>query len=89
MAKKETPLNLNPNWTVFETYQHGRDEIVYGDKVKIKYERGEFKFLRHVINGALKKEWIDVIGDSGYRSFYVEDIRGKVKPRKIRKKRNV
>ena len=88
-TKKNVDLNLNPNWTVFETYVHGKDEIAFGDKVKFKYERDEFKFLRHIIHGKLKVEWLDVVGPTGYRSFYIEDLKGKVKPKKFRKKRNV
>lgn len=87
--KKETPMNLNPNWQISEEYKHGKDIIVYGDKVKIKFERGEFKFLRHVIHTTKNVEWIDCVSAEGFRSFYVVNLKGKVKPRKIRVKKNV
>jgi hypothetical protein len=89
MARKKTEYIVNPDWTIFETYSHNKDVIAEGDKVKIKFERGEFKFWRHVINSKTKTEWIDCYGETGYRSFYPESLKGKVKPKKFRKKKNV
>jgi hypothetical protein len=35
-------------------------------------------------------EWVDVLGPTGYRSFYVYDLKGIIKPKKKRaKKENV
>jgi hypothetical protein len=89
-AKKQntTPINLNPNWLVSEEYNHGRDLIIPGDRVKIKFERGDYKFIRHVFHTQKEVEWIDCVGAEGYRSFYVDVIKGKVKPKKFRRKRN-
>lgn len=87
--KKEVSLNLNPNWQVSEEYKHGKDTIAYGDKIKIKFERGEFKFIRHVYHTTRDVEWIDCVSAEGFRSFYVASLKGKVKPRKIRVKKNV
>ena len=52
MAKKQyvMPINLNPNWLVSQEYQHGKDLIAPGDKIKIKFERGEYKFIHHVFH---------------------------------------
>jgi hypothetical protein len=86
--KQETPINLNPNWKVSEEYTQGKDVLVPGDKVKVKFNRGEYKFIRHVYNTKTQTEWIDVVGGDGFRSFYVFDVK-KVKPKKFRKKKNV
>jgi len=87
--KQSTPLNLNPNWEISEEYKHGKDVIVPGDKIKIKFERGEYKFIRSVYHTQKKVEWIDCVSTEGYRSFYVDQLKGKVKPKKFRKKKNV
>lgn len=92
MAKKkksidERPLVLNPAWVISYAYTHGKEELVPGDIIKFKGERGTFKFLRHVHHMEKNVDWIDCIGDSGYRSFYVQDLKGKLKPKKPRKKK--
>jgi len=90
MAKKRiTPLNLNPAWEVTYSYQHGRDLIEPGDFIKIKFQRGQFKFLKHVYHTEKGVSWIDCTGPEGYRSFYVEELKSKVKPKKFRRKKNV
>jgi hypothetical protein len=91
MAKKQgiTPMNLNPNWIVTEEYSYGKDLIVPGDKIKIKFERGEYKFIHHVFHIKKEVEWIDCIGPEGFRSFYTDQLKGKVKAKKFRKKKNV
>jgi len=87
--KKDTPMNLNPAWEVTYFYKHGRDEIEPGDFVKIKFQRGQFKFLRHVYHTEKGVAWLDCFGPEGYRSFYIEELKGKVKPKKFRRKKNV
>lgn len=90
MAKKQViaPMNLNPNWLVSEEYQHGRDLIIPGDKIKIKFERGEYKFIRHVYHTQKDVEWIDCVSEEGFRSFYIDQLKSKVKPKKFRKKKD-
>ncbi len=82
-------MKYNPNWEVSFEYQHGKDLIVPGTLVKIKNVRGEFKFEKYVKNTKLDVEWIDVIGSTGYRSFYLYDFKGIIKPKKKRVKKNV
>ena len=91
MAKKVSTISykpLNPDWVVSKTYELGKDILEPGDKIKVKFQRGEFKFIRHIYNSKLKTEWIDVTGQEGWRSFRVEDVK-KIKPKKLRKKKNV
>ena len=46
-------------------------------------------FEKYVINSKTKTEWIDVVGPTGYRSFYPEQLKGIIKPKRKRKKKNV
>ena len=89
MSKRKVQLKYNPNWDVKFEYQHGKDTIVPGTLVKIKNVRGEFKFEKYVKNIESGMEWIDVIGNTGYRSFYLHDFKGIIKPKKKRVKKNV
>jgi len=82
MAKKRTQIKYNPLWEVRFEYTHGKDLIVPGTLVKIKNVRGEFKFEKYVRNTESGMEWIDVIGNTGYRSFYLWDFKGIIKPKK-------
>ena len=89
MAKKPTVIKYNPDWDVKFEYQHGKDLIIPGTLVKIKNVRGDFKFEKYVKNIDSGMEWIDVIGPTGYRSFYLYDFKGIIKPKKKRAKKSV
>lgn len=82
MAKKRTQIKYNPVWDVKLEYTYGKDLIIPGTLVKIKNVRGEFKFEKYVKNTESGMEWIDVIGPTGYRSFYLWDFKGIIKPKK-------
>ena len=82
-------MKYNPNWTVWFEYQHGKDTITPGTQLKFKYVRGIYKFEKYVVNGKTKTDWIDVIGPDGYRSFSTENLKGVVKPKTRRQKKNV
>lgn len=89
MAKKKVEISFNPSWIVSYEYQHGKDLITPGSQIKFKGQRGIFKFNKHVINKETGKEWIDCVGITGYRSFYVDSLKGIIKPKKKRLKKNV
>ena len=89
MAKKKVEMTYNPNWTVWHEYQHGRDLITPGTELRFKFARGVYKFEKYVINSKTKTEWLDVIGPEGYRSFATENLKGVVKPKIRRQKKNV
>ena len=89
MAKRKTQISYNPNWLVSFEYQHGKDLVIPGTLVKIKNVRGEFKFQKYVKNSKSGVEWIDVLGNTGYRSFYLHDFKGIIKPKKKRISKNV
>jgi hypothetical protein len=88
MAKTKTVIKYNPNWDVKFEHQHGKDLIVPGTPIKIKNVRGDFRFEKYVKNTDSGMEWIDVIGPTGYRSFYLWDLKGIIKPKKKRIKKN-
>lgn len=67
-----------PGWEVTASWPHGRAVITPGTVLKIRGERGTFRFVRHVrVTPADRRrsprEWIDVIGGtpgvSMYRAF--------------------
>lgn len=89
MAKKPVEIKYNPNWIVSFEYKHNKDILVKGTEIKFKYQRGIYRFEKHVINTKTNSEWIDCIGFDGYRSFSVDDLKGIIKPRKKRIKKNV
>ena len=88
VSRKKVVLKYNPNWDVRLEYVHGKDSIFPGTLVKIKNVRGEFRFVKYVKNTDSGMEWIDVIGPTGYRSFYLWDLKGIIKPKKKRIKKN-
>lgn len=89
MAKGKVSIKYNPNWEVKLEYQHGKDLIVPGTEIRFKGIRGTFKFQKYVKNTNLNVEWFDVVGISGYRSFYLHDFKGIIKPKKKRINKNV
>lgn len=89
MPKKKMVLNYNPKWDVKFEYTHGKDVITPGTLIKIKNVRGEFRFMKYVKNTDSGLEWIDVIGSTGYRSFYLHDLKGIIKSKNRRIKKNV
>ena len=88
-VQKNDPYYYNPEVTVFYEIKHGNDEITVGTPLKFKYERSVFKFMKAAHNSTKNVTWIDCMETTTgvFRSFYVEDLKGVVKPKKKRKKR--
>ena len=84
------PYFYNPDITVFYEMKHGSDEIVVGTPLKFKYERSIFKFMKAAHNAEKNVTWIDCMETTTgvFRSFYVEELKGVVKPKRKRKKRS-
>lgn len=82
------PFPHNKNVTVLFNWMHGNDEIVPGDKILFKNTRGNFTFVKVVDNREKGVVWIDCLEDKThmFRSFYVEKLKGKVKPKRQRKR---
>lgn len=83
------PFHYNQSITVFYEMKHGNDQISAGTVVRFKNRRGTFKFVKLVHNAEKNVSWIDCMETNTgiYRSFYVEELKGMVKPKKRRKKR--
>ena len=68
-------------------YEHSTGTLKPGDKFKVKYHRGEFKFRCLATNVRTGKVWIDCIEvGSAFRSFYPESIKGVVRPKTRRRR---
>lgn len=89
IKRKEFSRYENPFWEISYEYQHGKDVILPGTPIKIKGERGVFTFQRVVFHKEKQVSWIDCYSPSGYRAFYVDRLKGAVKTKKKRKKRDV
>ena len=87
-TRKPEPY-VNPNWEISYEYQHGRDLIKPGMKIKIKSEHGEFVFQRIVHHKEKDVMWIDCYSRSGYRAFYIDRLKCLVKPKRKYVKKNV
>lgn len=81
MAKKKTTHiegpKPNDNWIVSTEIQINGRHVIPGTELKIKGERGRFRFLKHVQTET--SEWIDVIGGpkgtDQWRSFYPDRVK--------------
>lgn len=83
-----TPYGYHPHISVYYEMKYGSDTITIGDKIKFKYQRSVFIFKKYVHNSQLQRDWIDCMDEKTgeWRSFYVDDLRGKVKPKRKRRK---
>lgn len=86
---KVKPYFHNQNIYVYYELQHGKHTINPGDQLKIKYQRGTFKFIKLVHNMDKDVTWIDCLdGKTGeFRSFYIDAIKGPVIAKRSRKKK--
>ena len=75
MSRKRKPVPTAPaHWVISDHYVANNRHLTPGTEVKIRKEKGRFKFERHVINGDL--EWIDVRDKDGrFRAFRVDRIK--------------
>ena len=90
-TSEHIPYEFNTDISVFYEAKHGNDEIVVGTPLRFKYQRGIYKFLKMAHNAKKGLTWIDCMdmANGTFRSFYVDDLKCVVKPKKTRKKSNV
>ena len=73
MTKEDTGPNLEGTgpYRVLTQLITTEGVVNEGDIIKIKGERGSFKFIKYVFNPNNDKEWIDCINvrKDGFRSF--------------------
>lgn len=72
-------------------FPFGKDIIVAGDNIKIRNTRGTFKFLKVVHNISKDVTWVDCMDNNTgeFRSFYVEQIKGVIRPKRSYRKKLV
>lgn len=86
-TSNESMFNDMEHFVVVEEIQYGRYTIKPGDLIKIKNERGNFKFIRVVDNTKINKSWIDCFDSQGkFRAFYVDKLKGPAIKRSRKKK---
>ena len=88
---KETPPYLNEHIHVEYELPFARDVIKPGDIVKIKSDRGRYRFVRVATNRQKNVTWIDChdVASGDFRSFYVEKIKFVERKKSRRKKQSV
>ena len=96
MARKTKVVVNDPYWYhdyvyVYYELQFENDLIVPGDKIKFKNTRGDFRFIKLVHNSKKDVTWIDCRDNKTHeeRSFYVEFLKCKVKPKRSRRRKVV
>jgi hypothetical protein len=82
-----SPFGDMESFVVVEEIHYGRYTIKPGDLIKIKNQRGNFKFIRVVDNTKINKSWIDCFDSQGkFRAFYVDQLKGPTIKRSRKKK---
>lgn len=68
--------------------KHGEDIIKPGSLIKIKNQRGNFKFRCLAHNEVLDVTWLDCVDSGGaFRTFSAGSLKGLIKPKKSRRKK--
>lgn len=66
------------NWTIKEEMQINGRHVTKGTELKIRGERGRFRFVKYVYNEELDVDWVDVWGGPkkmpAMRSFRLDQI---------------
>lgn len=86
-AESSVPYGHNTNIVVYYEMKHGKDEVSVGTPLRFKFQRGTFKFIKLVHNTEKNVTWIDCLDqvNGTFRSFYVDQLKNVVKPKKTRK----
>lgn len=73
---------------LYDSLEFDGEMISPGQKVKIKNKRGLYTFRGWVHNTRKDVQWLDLMEDKTgqFRQFYIEQLRGVVKPKRSRKK---
>lgn len=86
---EQEPYNYNDNIFVSYEFPFGRDTMKPGDILKIKNQRGKFRFLKVAHHAGKDVTWVDVMNvDNGqFHSFYIDRVKLIVRPKKSRRKK--
>ena len=85
------PYDKHPHIHVYYELNFLKDTIKPGDKITFKNMRGHFIFLHLAHNSEKDVTWIDCRNPATgeYRSFYVERLKGLVRAKKSRRKKQL
>lgn len=93
-SRKKTPVEYvpyrnNPNVYVYYELNFKNDVIKPKDRIKIKFDRDTYIFLRlahHVKNDTT---WVDCISEKkgSWHSFHVDSIQRVIRPKRSRRKK--
>jgi hypothetical protein len=76
------------HWQVAEVARVRGQVLTPGRELKVKGERGTFRFVRHVTNTRTGAEWIDVYGGAAghetMRAFYADKVTRVSRSRRMR-----
>lgn len=72
-------------------FQSGKDVVRPGALIRIKGKTGTYRFRCLATNTELDVTWIDCIENKTghYRSFYIEEFKSLVKPKKSRRRKPI
>lgn len=89
--ENRTAYDNHPDIVVKYEYQHGKDLILPGAKIRIKNQRGTYKFRCWARNTDLEVEWIDCMEEinGAWCSYRPDKLKGLVKPKRPRKRKVV
>lgn len=85
------PFYFNDSISVFYELEFNKDVIRPGDIIRFKGIRGTFLFTKWVHNSEKDVTWIDCLDRTTFqhRSFYIQHLKGIVKPKRSRRKKVV
>jgi hypothetical protein len=97
LTKRQAPASPAPRhpawWTVSTTWDWHGKQLTKGWTVRIRDQRGTLGFIEHVIapprpgsGKRLTKEWVTLMGPTGYRSVTPDKITAAYPPIKTRKR---
>ena len=96
MARRKTLVVNDPYWYhehvhVYYELEFNNDIIKPGDQIRIKNTRGTFTFVKWVHNSQKDVTWIDCRDNKTHedRSFYIENLKMVIRPKKSRRKKIV
>jgi hypothetical protein len=83
------PYRNNPHVYVYYELEFGKDVIKPGDKIKIKFDRDTYTFLRLAHHSKHDTTWVDCISlkKGSWHSFRVEDVQRVIRPKRSRRKK--
>ena len=89
VTSEKKPYHLIEYISTYDEMKFGKEVVSAGYTIRIKNEKGNFKFTRLVHNSLKDVTWIDCYeGTSGvYRAFYVDRLKGLVKSKRAPRKK--